>query len=71
MKLGFLKQQYLFGADRMLADFLRPGDICFTIQEEIAPKINLDDFEDMYKDGGRPPMSPKVLRDFLVAKRKP
>ena len=48
MKLDFLKQQYLFGADRMLADLLRPEDLCFTIQEEIAPKINLDDFEDMY-----------------------
>lgn len=66
MKLDFLKQPYLFGADRMLADFLKPDDLCFTIQEEIAPKIKLEDFEDMYKGGGRPPMSPKILLLVLI-----
>ena len=50
----------------MHSGFLRAVDLCFTIKEEIAPRINLIDFEDMYKDGGRPPISPKVLLLVLV-----
>ena len=45
----------------MLNGFLREDDICFTIQNEIAPLINLEDLEDMYKEGGRRPVSPKIL----------
>lgn len=61
MNLSFLKQGFLFGADRMLDGFLREQDLCFTLMNEIAPKIKLEDFEEMYKEGGRPPISPKVL----------
>ncbi len=50
----------------MLGDFLRPEDLCFTIQEEIAPRIKLEDFEAMYSEGGRPPVSPRVLLLVLI-----
>lgn len=66
MKLDALKQGLLFGADRMLGDFLRSEDLCFTIQKEIAPRIQLADFEDMYSEGGRPPVSPKVMVLILI-----
>ena len=66
MKLDALKQQYLFGADRMLDDFLRPDDLCATIQNEIGSKIKLQDFDGMYQEGGRPTISPKVLPFVLI-----
>lgn len=50
----------------MLSDFLRSDDLCFTIQKEIAPRIRLEDFEGMYADGGRPPVSPKVMVLILI-----
>ena len=39
----------------MLSDFLRPDDLCYTLQKEIIPRIKLTDFESMYSDQGRPP----------------
>jgi hypothetical protein len=66
MNLSFLKQGYLFGPDRMLDGFLRQDDLCCTVMNEIAPRIRLEDFEDMYKEGGRPPISPKVLLLVLI-----
>ncbi len=50
----------------MLDGFLRQNDLCFTLMNEIAPRIRLEDFEDMYKEGGRPPISPKVLLLVLI-----
>ncbi len=50
----------------MLSDFLRSEDLCFTIQHEIAPRINITDFEVMYSEGGRPPVSPKVMILILI-----
>jgi transposase len=66
MKLDFLKQRQLFGADLMLRDFLRPNDLCFTLQMEIIPRIKLADFESMYSEKGRPPVSPVVLIVILI-----
>ena len=66
MNFDYLKQGLLFGADRMHSDFLRREDICFTIQKEIAPKISLKDFEEMYREGGRPPVSPKIMVLILI-----
>ncbi|MCX6128417.1 MAG: transposase [Proteobacteria bacterium] len=50
----------------MLSDFLRPDDLCFTLQKEIIPKIKLVDFESMYSEKGRPPVSPVVLLVILI-----
>ena len=50
----------------MLDGFLRPEDLCFTLMNGIAHKIKLEDFEEMYKEGGRPPISPKVLLLVLI-----
>lgn len=50
----------------MLNDFLRPGDLCSTIQTELAPKIKLQDFKGMYRESGLPPVSPKVLLLVLI-----
>ena len=50
----------------MLSDFLRPDDLCFTLQKEIIPKIKLADFESMYSEKGRPPVSPVVLLVILI-----
>lgn len=47
-------------------DFLKSDDICFTIQNEITPLINIEDFEGMYQEGGRPPVSPKLLLLVLI-----
>ena len=66
MKLDFLKQPSLFTANRMLDEFLQRTDLCFTIKNEIAPKVRLLDFECMYAEGGRPPVSPKVLILVLI-----
>ena len=47
-------------------DFLKSDDICFTIQKEIKPLINIADFEEMYQEGGRPPVSPRLLILVLI-----
>ena len=47
-------------------DFLRSDDICFTIQKEIAPLVDVTDFEEMYREGGRPPVSPRILILVLI-----
>lgn len=44
-----------------MPDLLSPEDLCTTIRDEISPLIRDTDFEEMYKDGGRPPVSPRVL----------
>ena len=54
-------QRDMFGAQTTLSNLLGPEDLCSTIRDEIAPKIKDTDFEDMYKDGGRPPVSPRLL----------
>jgi len=66
MDLSHYNQKNLFGADIMLDNFLETGEICATIQKEIAPLIKDTDFEDMYKNGGRPPISPKVMLLTLI-----
>jgi transposase len=66
MDLSNYNQKKLFGADVMLDNFLEPDDICATIQKEIAPLIRDTDFEDMYRTGGRPPISPKVMLLNLI-----
>jgi len=50
----------------MLRDFLRPDDLCYTLQMEIIPRIKLADFETMYSEKGRPPVSPVVLLVILI-----
>ena len=50
----------------MLRDFLRPNDLCYTLQKEIIPRIKLADFEAMYSEKGRPPVSPVVLLVILI-----
>jgi transposase len=45
----------------VMSGFLREEDLCSTLKREIVPLIRQEDFEDMYKEGGRPPLSPKVL----------
>ena len=66
MKLDSLKQGLLFGADRMLPDFLRADDVCYTVHKEIAPRILISDFADMYSEEGRPPVSPKIMVLILI-----
>jgi len=61
MDLSHYNQINLFGADMIYQDFLDPNELCATIQKEITPLIKDTDFEGMYKGGGRPPISPKVL----------
>ena len=51
----------MFGADMIMSDFLRDEDLCSTLQKEIIPLIDVRDFEGMYKVGGRPPVSPRIL----------
>lgn len=50
----------------MFDDFLGQEDLCYTLMHEIGPKIRLEDFEDMYREGGRPPISPKILVMVLI-----
>lgn len=50
----------------MLDGFLREDDLCHTLMNEIAPRIKLEDFENMYMEGGRPPINPKVLLLVLI-----
>ena len=66
MDLSHLKQRNIFGADFMFNDFLRKDDICYLIKHTIAPLVKIEDFEEMYKSGGRPPISPKVLLLVLI-----
>jgi len=59
--LSSYDQCNLFGADLVLGELLGPDDLCSTIKKEISPLIKDSDFEDMYKEGGRPPISPRIL----------
>lgn len=59
-------QTSLFGANVQFADLLDSDDLCFTVQKEIAPLLKDSDFEEMYKGGGRPPISPRVLALTLL-----
>lgn len=59
--LSSLNQQHLFGSDVILGNLLEPADMCWVIQKEVAPLIKDSDFESLYKDGGRPPVSPRIL----------
>ena len=61
VNLSRYDQKDLFGAQRLLSDLLDTEDLCTTIRDEISPLIKDSDFGDMYKDGGRPPVSPRVL----------
>ena len=61
MDLSRYNQTNLFGADIMYSDMLQPEDLCYTIKKEIAPLILDTDFNEMYKGGGRPPVSPRIL----------
>lgn len=61
MNLSHYDQTNLFGANMIYSEMLNPDDICYTIKNEIVPLISNTDFEEMYKDGGRPPVSPKTL----------
>ena len=64
--LGSYDQQNLFGSDVVLSHLLGPDDLCYVIKEEIGPLIKDSDFECMYKDGGRPPISPRMLTLVLL-----
>jgi len=59
--LSSYDQRNLFGADVILSGLLGPDDLCSTIKREISPLLKDSDFEEMYKDGGRPPISPRIL----------
>lgn len=61
VNLSLMNQCDLFGSDVSLGHLLEPDDLCHVIKKEIAPRIKDSDFEDMYKDGGRPPVSPRLL----------
>lgn len=65
-KLESYNQTNLFGSDVIFSDFLEHKNMCTVIKNEIAPLIKDTDFEDMYKDGGRPPISPRVLASTLL-----
>ncbi len=56
-----MNQCNLFGSDVSLSHLLDSEDLCFVIKEEIGPRLKDSDFEAMYKDGGRPPVSPRLL----------
>ena len=56
-----VNQKLLFGADMLMSEFLRAEDLSSMVKREIVPLIRHEDFADMYKEGGRPPLSPKVL----------
>lgn len=64
--LSSYNQTHLFGSDVLFSDFLEPKDMCMIIKNEISPLIKDSDFEDMYKDGGRPPISPRILALTLL-----
>jgi transposase len=54
-------QERLFSAKNLYADLLREGSAEMAVQRHLAPMLADEDFEAMYKDGGRPPVSPKIL----------
>ena len=57
-------QKNLVGSDTFLSQLLEQDDLCFTVQQEISPLVKDSkdsDFEAMYRDGGRPPVSPGLL----------
>lgn len=56
-----MNQQLLFGANMIMSNFLREEDLCSTVKKDIAPLVRVSDFAEMYKEGGRPPLCPKVL----------
>ena len=59
--LSSYDQRNLFSTDQTVSGFLEPDDLCWTIKREIVPLIKDSDFEKMYKDGGRTPISPRIL----------
>lgn len=59
--LEHYNQRSLFDSDVTLSHLLEETDLCFIIKKEVACRIKDTDFEDMYKDGGRPPISPRLL----------
>jgi transposase len=59
--LSHYNQKSLFGAQTTLSNLLESEDLCTTIRDEISPLVKDTDFEQMYKDGGRPPVSPRIL----------
>src|SRR5215210_1876337 len=64
--LSHYDQANLFGANVAYSDLLEEKDLCHIIKNEIAPLLKDSDFEDMYKDGGRPPVSPRILALTLL-----
>lgn len=54
-------QRNFFGSDISLSHLLEPTDLCYVIKSEIGPRLKDSDFEEMYKDGGRPPISPRLM----------
>lgn len=59
--LSTYDQTNFFSSNVTLSHLLEPDDLCYVIKEEIGSRIKDSDFEDMYKDGGRPPISPRLL----------
>jgi transposase len=59
--LDHYNQRSFFNSDVSLSHLLEDTDLCFIIKNEIASNIKDTDFEDMYKEGGRPPISPRLL----------
>jgi hypothetical protein len=56
----------LCSAATSISHLLSEEDLCFVIKQEIGPLIKDSDFESMYKDGGRPPVSPRMLTLVLL-----
>lgn len=54
-------QGNLFSADNMYADLLREGSAELAVYRHLAPIMKDEDFAAMYKEGGRPPISPRIL----------
>ena len=59
--LEYYNQRNLFDGDVTFSHMLEEGDLCFIIKNEVACRIKDSDFNSMYKDGGRPPISPRLL----------
>jgi len=54
-------QEKLFGANHLYASLLREGSAEMAVYRHLAPMLKEEDFEGMYQEGGRPPVSPKIL----------
>lgn len=54
-------QKRLFSADNLYSDLLREGSAEMAVYRHLAPMMKDEDFAAMYKEGGRPPISPKCL----------